>query len=412
MYNLIKNFLVATLVVVNTFTLGGSTKQTVETIPTIKEIEVIKGYREQLLVANKDIKIVKRKLIEKPKGVKLVKDKPEVFVEVTTNNEPVKEEVVKEEPVKEVEVNKEDENEVSKDNIKDDTKKVNETVEELDKIKEDVAVVQANEVAYNEVVGEVYASEVPYEEIQKTIKEETVEITKEEVITKETNKEEVNNYIEPSAQNKALREYALSFYGGSYVWGGSNPSSGFDCSGLIQYIYSNYYNIYLPRTASEQANTGFEVAKNNLIEGDLIIFQNSYSNYPDHIGIYIGNGEYLHASSPSRGITTDSIYGNYFESSCISVRRHIGESSNVVENIEEEIIEEEIIVEEEVVEEEEVVVEEIIVEEDNSYSLTMSATAYTHTGNPTASGVYPTAYHTVSVDPNVIPLGTKMYIEG
>ena len=63
MYNLIKNFLVATLVVVNTFTLGGSTKQTVETIPTIKEIEVIKGYREQLLVANKDIKIDRKSVV-------------------------------------------------------------------------------------------------------------------------------------------------------------------------------------------------------------------------------------------------------------------------------------------------------------------------------------------------------------
>ena len=70
---------------------------------------------------------------------------------------------------------------------------------------------------------------------------------------------------------------------------------------------------------------------------------------------------------------------------------------------------------EEIVEQQEV--EQVIeveddIEDDNTYSITMEATAYTHTGNPTASGVYPTAYHTVSVDPNVIPLGTRMYIEG
>ena len=148
----------------------------------------------------------------------------------------------------------------------------------------------------------------------------------------------------------------------------------------------------------------------------MIIFQNSYSSYPDHIGIYIGNGEYLHASSPSRGITTDSIYGNYFDSSCISVRRHFGEPLNeeivIQEETKEEIVEEQEEIIEDYVEEQEDIVEEIVEEENNSYTITMNATAYTHTGNPTASGVYPQAYHTVSVDPNVIPLGTRMYIEG
>lgn len=101
--------------------------------------------------------------------------------------------------------------------------------------------------------------------------------------------------IRDTAGYPDLVAYAKTFLGTPYVYGGTSPN-GFDCSGFVQYCYSNFYGIELPRTASSQYNAGTNVDKANLIPGDLVFF-----NSLGHVGIYIGEGEFIHSSSPTSG---------------------------------------------------------------------------------------------------------------
>lgn len=90
--------------------------------------------------------------------------------------------------------------------------------------------------------------------------------------------------------------YASNFRGTPYVWGGTSPRPGFDCSGFVQYVYA-HFGIGLGRTTYDQIDEGAPVDKNNLQPGDLVFFGNSSA--PHHVGIYIGGNCYIH--SPETG---------------------------------------------------------------------------------------------------------------
>jgi peptidoglycan DL-endopeptidase CwlO len=93
---------------------------------------------------------------------------------------------------------------------------------------------------------------------------------------------------------EALVKYAKRFLGVNYVWGGSSPS-GFDCSGLTQYV-AKKFGINLPRISNQQANYGTRMAIANLQPGDLVGWdENKRNNGADHIAFYIGNGYVLEA---------------------------------------------------------------------------------------------------------------------
>lgn len=97
-----------------------------------------------------------------------------------------------------------------------------------------------------------------------------------------------------SLSGEAVVTYARNFLGTPYVWGGTSPQPGFDCSGFVQYVYG-HFGVYLSRTTYTQENQGYEVSRNNLQPGDLVFFGSpSY-----HVGIYVGNGYYIH--SPETG---------------------------------------------------------------------------------------------------------------
>jgi len=92
-----------------------------------------------------------------------------------------------------------------------------------------------------------------------------------------------------SVSSSDVVAYASNFLGVPYVWGGTSPS-GFDCSGLVQYVYA-HFGVSLPRVAEDQQNSGTAVSRNELQPGDLVFF-----GYPaHHVGIYVGDGAYLHA---------------------------------------------------------------------------------------------------------------------
>ncbi|KHD35405.1 hydrolase [Clostridium acetobutylicum] len=102
-----------------------------------------------------------------------------------------------------------------------------------------------------------------------------------------------NTTIQSSSTNGlAVVKYAETFLNTPYVWGGNKPG-GFDCSGLVQYVYA-HFGINLPRTTYEQVNQGNPVTGNNLQPGDLLFFEPG-SNGPEHVGIYVGDGNFIEA---------------------------------------------------------------------------------------------------------------------
>lgn len=122
--------------------------------------------------------------------------------------------------------------------------------------------------------------------------------------------------VAPSAIGGTVVETAMNYIGSSYKYGASGPSS-FDCSGFTSYIYAQH-GVSLNRTAAGQYSNGVAVSRENLQPGDLVMFGKSGIN---HVGIYIGGGQIVHAANPSRGVTTDTINSGYYNNNYVGARR-------------------------------------------------------------------------------------------
>lgn len=114
-----------------------------------------------------------------------------------------------------------------------------------------------------------------------------------------------------------LVDSAYQYIGVPYVFGGNTPK-GFDCSGFTKYVFSNN-GIELPRLADEQYRMGFRVQKNELIPGDLVFFT-TYEPGVSHTGIYVGDGNFISATS-SGGIRVDSLKSSYWSERYIGAKR-------------------------------------------------------------------------------------------
>lgn len=110
---------------------------------------------------------------------------------------------------------------------------------------------------------------------------------------------------------------ALSYRGVKYRFGGATPS-GFDCSGFVMYVY-NRHGVKLPRTADRQYEIGKKIRQTDLRPGDLVFFE-TYEKGASHVGIYQGNGQFVHASS-SRGVTVSRLSEEYYAKRYLGARR-------------------------------------------------------------------------------------------
>jgi len=118
-----------------------------------------------------------------------------------------------------------------------------------------------------------------------------------------------------------LLEDAKYFKGGRYVWGGTTPE-GFDCSGYVQYLYKKH-NVNLPRTAWAQSKKGEAVEIRNLQKGDLLFFlTDKKRGIPvTHVGIYMGDGNFIHAASKKKGIIISPLTHGHYAETFVSARR-------------------------------------------------------------------------------------------
>jgi len=154
--------------------------------------------------------------------------------------------------------------------------------------------------------------------------EQVVEEKKEEtpVVEEKQTSEEATQPTPPvtSTTGSAIVEYAKKYLGYKYVSGGASPSKGFDCSGFTQYVYKNF-GISLNRTSSAQNNNGVAVSKDNLQPGDLVIFNNDANTKIGHVGIYVGDGNFIHASNPSDGVKITTLTSGYYHKRYVGARR-------------------------------------------------------------------------------------------
>lgn len=135
-----------------------------------------------------------------------------------------------------------------------------------------------------------------------------------------------NGTDEASSTSSSLGEqivaYAKQYLGTPYVWGGNGPNS-FDCSGFTKYVYDHFgYNIN--RTASAQLSNGVSVSRSELQPGDLVFFYNGKVSTPvSHVGIYIGNGEFIHASTNTYSVVINSLDAKNYAAKYVYARRII-----------------------------------------------------------------------------------------
>ncbi len=114
---------------------------------------------------------------------------------------------------------------------------------------------------------------------------------------------------------------AKPWMGTPYVYGG-NSKNGIDCSGFVQQMYIQVFNINLPRTTEKLYNRGTFVRSSWLNCGDLVFFKNIRGRGVDHVGIYVGENRFIHASS-SRGVIISELTSDYYVEHFVSARRYI-----------------------------------------------------------------------------------------
>lgn len=114
-----------------------------------------------------------------------------------------------------------------------------------------------------------------------------------------------------SAKGEQMAAFAKQFIGTPYVYGGTNLNSGVDCSGFVYSIYKNF-GITLNRSSRDQIKNGTAVNKSDLVAGDLVFFNTGGNTPISHVGMYIGNGQYIHSTDGgNKGVTITNLNSGY-----------------------------------------------------------------------------------------------------
>ncbi|WP_095109093.1 C40 family peptidase [Pseudomonas sp. Irchel 3E20] len=131
-------------------------------------------------------------------------------------------------------------------------------------------------------------------------------------------------------QSSDVLSRAVNVLGTPYRWGGSSPSKGFDCSGLVKYAFNDVAAIDLPRTSNAMASGhGQKVDRKDLKPGDLIFF-NLKSRRVNHVAIYMGNDRFIHAPRRGKSVTIDTLKKPYWEKHYVVAKRVLPKEPNTL----------------------------------------------------------------------------------
>jgi cell wall-associated NlpC family hydrolase len=127
-----------------------------------------------------------------------------------------------------------------------------------------------------------------------------------------------------SANADRLVSYAHSLIGTPYKYGGNSPKSGFDCSGFVDHVFLQTAHLKLPHSSRAISSRGTAVSKKNLRAGDLVFFNTLRSKY-SHVGIYLGDGKFIHAPSNRGSVRLESMEDDYWRRNYNGARRIISD---------------------------------------------------------------------------------------
>ncbi len=137
--------------------------------------------------------------------------------------------------------------------------------------------------------------------------------------TTTNNKTKVSQNTSSRTGSSSVVQAAYRNLGARYVWGASRPGA-FDCSGFTMYVMRQF-GVSLPHSSSAQFRMGRSVSRGNLQAGDLVFFSSGTRGMVGHVGVYIGNGRMIHASTPSTGVIVSSINESYYVARYLGARR-------------------------------------------------------------------------------------------
>ena len=113
-----------------------------------------------------------------------------------------------------------------------------------------------------------------------------------------------------SVRDKII-DFAKTKLGATYVWGATGPNV-FDCSGFVRFVFQNAADINLPRVSSDQATYKPRISSMNMKKGDLVFFETTGRGRISHVGIYMGDSQFIHASSGGKRVMVSSLDGGYY----------------------------------------------------------------------------------------------------
>ena len=126
--------------------------------------------------------------------------------------------------------------------------------------------------------------------------------------------------VDDDGKIATVLQKALALLGTPYRWGGTDPDKGFDCSGLVGYVFRNALGIELPRVSRDMAKNGELITdRAKLAAGDLVFF--GRKGRVNHVGIYVGDGRFVHAPRRGRDVTVSSLDSGYWSGRFVQARR-------------------------------------------------------------------------------------------